>query len=128
MAQRLILALFAGALLAASRALAQAALADPTRPPEAARGGADPGLPDAAAAAPKLQSVLIAGNRRLAVIDGRAVSLGDRVGEAKVTAIRETEVTLRRGAEVQTLQLYPGIERRPVKTQAPPPKQKGNRP
>jgi MSHA biogenesis protein MshK len=95
----------AGALLAlAPGAFAQ--LSDPTRPPDAApvQGSAA----SAGAARPQLQSVLISNRgRRLAVIDGRSVRAGDKVGGAVVVGIGEASVTLRRGKTLETLRLYP---------------------
>jgi MSHA biogenesis protein MshK len=99
--------ILAGALLAlAPGAFAQ--LSDPTRPPDAApvQGSAA----SAGAARPQLQSVLISnqsGGRRLAVIDGRSVRAGDKVGGAVVVGIGEASVTLRRGKTLETLRLYP---------------------
>ncbi|MGH8739596.1 MAG: MSHA biogenesis protein MshK [Burkholderiales bacterium] len=96
-------------LLAASAALAQG-LADPTRPPsfsgEVSRSAAAP--------ASRLQSVLISPGRKLAVIDGRTVALGERVGDATVYAIAPNEVTLQKGAGYQTLKLFEGIEKQGI--------------
>ena len=130
MAQRLI-GLALSALVAASPAsqaqalqrLAQAperlaqALGDPMRPPAEAsspiaRGEAQGGTSS------RLQSVLISPGRRVAVIDGRTVGIGERVGDATLIAIAESEVTLQRGAERQTLKLHPGIEKKPVPQRA----------
>jgi MSHA biogenesis protein MshK len=99
---------------ASGQALAQA-LSDPTRPPALgdAAGEAAP------AAAFRLQSVLISRGRRIAVIDGRTVVVGDKVGDATLAAIAETEVSLKRGEERETLKLYPGVERKPVRRRAP---------
>jgi MSHA biogenesis protein MshK len=105
MAKRLIAAC---GLLAASSAFAQA-LSDPTRPPSFS---GDSGRSAAAAApASRLQSVLISPGRKLAVIDGRTVALGERIGDATLFAIAPTEVTLQKGAGYQTLKLYPGVEK-----------------
>lgn len=91
-------------------ALAQAApLADPTRPPNAAAGTA--GEP-AARAGPQLQSVLISPARRVAVISGRAVALGDKYGEATVASITESAVLLQYAGRSETLRLIPGVEKR----------------
>lgn len=114
MAQRLTSASLAlGVLLAASSA-SQAALAqtlgDPMRPPAATGAPAIEPRGDAAA---RLQSVLIARNRSVAVIDGRSVRLGERIGDATVVAISPSAVTLQRGSERQTLKLYPGTEKKP---------------
>ena len=99
-----------GLMLIAASSAAQAQLADPTRPPtvSGAQGG------EAGRRGPRLQSVLISGTRKLAVIDGVTVPLGGKVDGATVISIAETEVKLRQGEEVQTLKLYPGIERQPV--------------
>lgn len=82
------------------------ALIDPTRPPDA------PSFADSAVAearkGPQLQSVLVSDNgRRVAVIDGRTVRVGDRVGGASVAGIAGTSVVLKRGKATETLRLYP---------------------
>jgi hypothetical protein len=111
MSRRLASALVAAfAALAALQAGAQA-LVDPTRPPNAPAGDADVMIPSG----PQLQSILIASNRRLAIINGATVSLGDMLGEAKVVRITASEVTLQRGEETEVLKLYPGIDKQPVK-------------
>jgi MSHA biogenesis protein MshK len=61
-----------------------------------------------------LQSILISPQRKLAVIDGRTVPLGGEVNGAKLVAITEGGVTLRRGAQTETLRLNPGIEKKAV--------------
>lgn len=108
MAQRLIPASFALSVLLSHAALAQA-LGDPMRPPTAVASETP-----AQETGSRLQSVLISPTRRVAVIDGRTVTLGQRFGDATVIAIAESEVTLQRGAERQKLKLHPGIEKRPV--------------
>lgn len=119
MAQRLIGLALSGLLAASSvsqAALAQA-LGDPMQPPAAASSSGARGEAQGETAS-RLQSVLISPRRRVAVIDGRAVGLGERVGDATVVAIAESEVTLARGAERQTLKLHPGIEKKPVPQRA----------
>ncbi len=94
-------------------ALSAQALADPTRPP----GGDTPGATDeGAAAVSRLQSVLIAPGRRIAVIDGRAVALGGTIGDARVVRITETEVELKRGTESEILRLLAGTEKKLVRS------------
>lgn len=95
--------------LSAAQALA-APFADPTQPPGAVGGGADAG--SAVVDGPRLQSVLISPNRRVAVIGGQAVSLGGMYGEARVVRITESEVVLQTGQERRSLKLYPEIEKR----------------
>jgi len=118
MAQRLIGVALSAFLLASSAsqaALAQA-LGDPMRPPPEASASVSVARGEAqgSESASRLQSVLIAPGRRVAVIDGRTVGLGERVGDATLIAIAESEVTLQRGAERQTLKLHPSIEKKPV--------------
>lgn len=86
-------------------------LVDPTQPPAAleSRSGQPPDQPDSAHV---LQSVLISPTRRIAVINGQTVALGDRYGEARVVRISEGEVVLRNGQDVQVLKLFPGVEKR----------------
>jgi MSHA biogenesis protein MshK len=107
MAQRLILAI---SLLPAAAALAQG-LADPTRPPSLTE--AAPAAATTQGPASRLQSVLISSGRKVAVIDGRTVRLGERVGDATLVAVGPARVVLQKGAEYQTLKLHPGIEKKP---------------
>ena len=109
----------------ALRALALAAVAvaspvlgqtggDPTRPPAVmtppiAAPGAVYMAPRAPRALPQLQSILVSlrtGGRRVAVIDGKTLRQGARVGDAVLVSIGATEVVLRRGGQNQTLKLY----------------------
>lgn len=114
MAQCLIPGSVALSLLLAASCASLAAhaqrLGDPMRPPAATAADAGETRGEAAA---RLQSVLISRGRKVAVIDGRSVRLGERVGDATVVAISPSEVTLQRGAERQTLKLLPGIEKKP---------------
>lgn len=108
MDERMTRAAVAAILLALAGANHAQGLSDPMRPP--GPGGAM--QPDgAAAAAPRLQSVLLSKSRKMAVIDGQAVSLGGKVGDATVVAISETAVTLKRGDETEMLTLFPGVEK-----------------
>lgn len=99
----------------ASRGVEAAPFADPTRPPAAAAeaAGAE------AAPAPRLQSVLIAPNRRIAVIEGQAVPLGGSYGEARLIRITESEVVLQSGEQKETLKLLPGVEKRIARVRKP---------
>jgi len=44
-----------------------------------------------------LQSTLISGERRVAIVNGRTVAIGDHLGSAKITDIQDNEIVLRRG-------------------------------
>jgi MSHA biogenesis protein MshK len=97
---------------------AQAApFGDPTRPPgagaQAEAGGGDTAL------GPRLQSVLIAPNRRVAVIDGQAVPLGGHYGDGRVIRITENEVVLQAGEERRTLKLFPDVDKRSARGRGP---------
>ena len=116
-------ALAAATWLAAAGVHAQAlsgaqgsALSDPTRPPSSTAGLG--GVQDEAPAGRQLQSVLLSGGRKLAIIDGATVPLGGMVGVARLVKISETEVTLRNGDETEVLKLYPAVDKRPVKRAA----------
>jgi MSHA biogenesis protein MshK len=107
----------------AGAALAQAApLADPTRPPNAAAASAGEA---AARAGPQLQSVLISPARRVAVISGRAVALGDKYGDATVASISESAVLLRYAGRSETLRLIPCVEKRERRAADAPAPDKG---
>jgi MSHA biogenesis protein MshK len=81
-------------------------LRDPTRPPaQLLSGGGDA---PAAAGVPQLQSVLIGrepGGRRVAVIDGETVRLGETFRGARLVRMTQDEVELARGRERQVLKL-----------------------
>jgi MSHA biogenesis protein MshK len=108
MVERLIM--FTAASVLAGAALAQP-LADPTRPPT--QGAAQPRQGDAPQT--RLQSVLVSPGRSVAVIDGRAVRLGERIGDATVVSIEPAEVTLQRGAATERLTLLPGLADKKVR-------------
>ena len=106
----------------ATLALAQG-VADPTRPPDAPSlsGIAVPGAAGAGAPAPGsgpiLQSILIAGTHAEAIISGKVVRPGDQVATGKVVRISDSDVTVSTNAGLQTLKLFPGIEKRYVEAQ-----------
>ncbi len=86
-------------------------LVDPTRPPShRLTAKASPGIN----AAPKLvlSSTLIAPARRLAIINGKTVSVGQYIGSAKVVSIERSQVALIKGNKEIVLHLLPdGIKR-----------------
>lgn len=85
-------------------------LTDPTRPPASLRSGVDGGT-QIVSSGPVLQSVLISSGRKVAIIGGQTVNLGEKFGDARVTKITESEVTLTGSNGVQILKLFPGIEK-----------------
>jgi MSHA biogenesis protein MshK len=102
-------AIFLLGVCAASLAHA-APFADPTRPPSAF---GDEGAAATASSGPRLESVLIAPDRRLAVISGQQVRLGGKYGDGQVVRITESEVVIRNGAAMETLRLLPDVQKRP---------------
>ena len=79
---------------------------DPTKPP--ARFAAPT---DDAASGPVLQSVLISPNRRIAIISGKTVKIGDKFGDAVVASIQDNRVVLRSGSNQEVLTLYPPLRK-----------------
>lgn len=85
------------------------ALSDPTRPPSTP----DPRHAPAARPHWRVTSVMIAPARRVAVVNGRLVRVGDRVGGARVIAVLPEGVRLQRGGREFTVGVLPGsIKRR----------------
>ena len=100
--------LVAALALACAAAVQAAPFNDPTRPPtvtDAATPGG--GSPDE----PRLESVLIAPDRRVAVINGQQVVVGARIAGGEVVRISETEVVIRGNDRSQTLKLLPEARR-----------------
>lgn len=80
-------------------------LSDPTRPPGVAAGSdGDEG------GGGQLQSVILSGGRKLAIIGGVAYKVGERVGEARVLSIDAEVVRLRDAQGVQVLRISPALE------------------
>ena len=77
---------------------------DPMRPPLPDRNSVQskPALP-----AYRLDSIIIASDRRLAIINGRMLAEGERIGSAQVERIEATRVTLRTGTRSEILTLLP---------------------
>jgi MSHA biogenesis protein MshK len=83
-----------------------ASFPDPTRP-----ASYTPAAAPVAAGRPRLESVLIAPDRRIAIISGQRVQVGDRIYGAEVVSITESEVVLRSGQASETLALFPQLKR-----------------
>lgn len=89
-----------------------ATLFDPTQP----YGGASV---EVAPGGPALQSTHLSASGRRAVISGRQVSVGDRIGKQVVVEILPYEVVLRPeggGAETR-LRMLPRLDKEPVRVQ-----------
>ena len=94
-----------GALFfAVATARATEPLADPTQPPAAALLTADPPAQSEDGEL-DLRAIFYAGERRIAVINGRRVRENDRIGGARVLAIDVDRVRLERGTEIVEIEL-----------------------
>jgi hypothetical protein len=85
-------ALACAALLLATSARGGEALPDPTRPEIAVPAAAEP---EAAAERLELRAVLIGKGRRIAVINGRALGVGDAFAGVEVLSIEPGRVRVR---------------------------------
>jgi len=84
-------------------------LGDPMKPPailSAGPAGAETDVPDE----PVLQSTILSKGRRIAMIDGKPLGVGDRIGAARVVAIGPASVTLREGPTTRVLRLYRSVD------------------
>lgn len=99
-------------LLAALLPARAETLPDPTRP--AVVVGEEGMEQVAPAAAPRLQMIRIAPGRRTALVDGREVTVGSRVGDMRVVRITEGEVVLRGPGGTEVLRLFADVEKRPA--------------
>ncbi|WP_297374525.1 hypothetical protein [Acidiferrobacter sp.] len=94
--------LMAAVCVALAQGASASGLTDPTRPPwiDAAAAGAT--------RAPGLQAIMLDGARRFALINGRLVTVGGRVGAARLIAIHHDSVVLSGREGTRRLMLGPG--------------------
>ncbi len=101
-------------------------LADPTRPPGLAQpsgGAARAGVSAEAPAWPQLQSVLVSAQGGVsALVDGRLVRIGERVGGLTVVAIDAQGILLRAARYEQRITLVPGVAKTASATAPPSPR------
>ncbi|MEX2500526.1 MAG: hypothetical protein WD397_16795 [Wenzhouxiangellaceae bacterium] len=90
-------------LIAAGPLLAQ--VDDPTRPPTASELAAWHGQPAAEAVQWQLQSVLISGQRRVAIINGKRAIVGQLIDGARVRAIEPTHAIIQTDTDTLTLSI-----------------------
>ena len=102
-----VLAVVLAMALACAAPGVSAQLADPTRPPPEAQLVA--GVPAAPVrSGPQLQSVLNGNHgRQVAVIDGQALRVGDKINGATLVQVGKDQVVLQHGRVRQVLKLYP---------------------
>lgn len=100
-------------------------LADPTRPSYignvAAAGSryADSG--------PALESTFVSTSRRLAMINGKSYTVGDKFGGAMITDIQPYEVVLERGGRETRLRLLPKLAKEATVVKVPANSQEGGK-
>jgi MSHA biogenesis protein MshK len=112
-AYRLAGLLLCAASLDAVQAAPGQGIADPMRPPNVVAGRDNEELEPPAN---QVQSVLIARGRKVAIVNGQTVRVGDKLGEAVVKSISESGVVLQFADRTETLKLLGDIQRRPVRT------------
>jgi hypothetical protein len=89
-------------------------LRDPMQPP-VPKSAAPRALPASSPAEPVVRHLLIIGEQRWVIDDGRRHGVGDMLAGARIERIEDSAVIVRRGGgPAQRLPLYPGITRRPV--------------
>ncbi len=98
-------------LLSMSFAVHAENLPDPTRPPTSLDGSA---TVIAQPSGPALQAIRTSNGRRSATISGQEVNPGSKVGDAIVMRIDEDRVVLRGPGGIETLKLFPAVEKRPI--------------
>ncbi len=86
-------------------------LPDPTRPPASIFvHAAGTGVARRAKPSTGLHSIIISQKRRAAIIDGKTVELGEKLGNARLVEVNTGSVVLQRGKNRQVLTLFPGVE------------------
>ena len=113
----LLIALSGAAFTLVSSAARAQAMADPTRPPNAALAPTAAGETDPVPTGPHLQSVLLpkaGGGRPRALISGEWVELGRNYGDMRVVKISVDRVEMAGPQGREILRLMPDAERQPA--------------
>jgi MSHA biogenesis protein MshK len=84
-------------------------LPDPTRPPSDYITASGSRYGRAVASSSGLRSIIISDTRRAAIIDGKTVELGGRLGNARLVEVNPGSVVLQRGKNRQVLSMFPGV-------------------
>jgi hypothetical protein len=67
----------------------------------------------------QLSAIRITREQRSAVLNGKNISVGDRVGSARVTAIQSNSITLLQSGKTITVSLLPLSIKKPVEAPQP---------
>jgi hypothetical protein len=100
---------------------APGALKDPMRPPTfttQSRSGAT-GVKHADSNGYQLSAIRITREQRSAILNGKNISIGDRLGSARVTAIHSSSITLLQGGKTIAISLLPLSIKKPVEASQP---------
>ncbi|MES2356394.1 MAG: hypothetical protein V4568_18735 [Pseudomonadota bacterium] len=93
-------------------AFAQQTLSDPTRPSTAVTGV--PVTTAGSEVETGLQSIILPkGGKPMAIINGRHVTVGEKIGDEKVTKITESGIVLEGSKGVRTMKIVPNVEKTP---------------
>ncbi len=107
------LGLVAGAALGCN-AWAQS-LRDPTLAPPSVTGAAQPKSYAAAKPDSQVLSVMVVDGRPFVMAGSRLYAPGDKLGQATVERISETQIWLREGKQLRKIDLYSGVQRQPTR-------------
>lgn len=89
-------------------------LRDPTLPPaEAGLASPAPGA-QSLGIAPAAMTIIVRDGRPYLAVGTRLYAKGEKLGQARIERISETEVWLREGGVLRKVSQFPGIERRTV--------------
>ena len=113
-----------GAALYSAPSSGEQTLEDPMRPPTEAGTGAtngkvNKGPQQKAGPGYTLSAIRIAHDHRSAIINGKSVTIGDRIGNARVIDIRAAGTTLQQNGKVIPLPLLPISIKTQVEAQRP---------
>lgn len=96
-----------------------AAANDPMRPPSDVASTATKAVQVKTPTSYYLNSIRITKNQRYAIINGKRVTLGKKVGHATVTAINANNVTLQKAGKTIKISLLPLSIKTPVEATQP---------
>ena len=105
MKQSTLIALQALLFMVTQRGLLAAELIDPTRPIMARPVTTSAATPIQAASELKLEAILLSNDRRLAIVNGKLLRVGDRLGDTRIEAITAAAIRYSRAGRSHTLQL-----------------------
>lgn len=91
-------------------------MSDPMRPADARKAAEGEA---AAPAGPVLQVVITSPERKLAVIDGTVVRVGDAVRGSTLSSVSDSVAVLSKSGDRDVVLMHPGIDKRPARREKP---------